>query len=634
MTKHNEDQNNAIQKHDHQFFKSVINNLDDLAIFFINTEGIIQTWNLGAENLLHYSKEEVIGKHFSIIYQNDSIESKYPEYVLNKVNEVGKFEHEGWRKRKDNTRFWAKSKVSVVYDDNGEFLGYYKIIQNLNVIKQSSESKKESEDRYRLLVHSVSDYAIFLLDNEGKISTWNSGAENLLGYQQEEVLNQSFTIFYTKEDLEAKFPQFALEKARQDGKFLYEIWKKKKDGSLFWASTILNVIKDSNFNVIGFSNITRDLSAKKIAEFDLWKSEEKYRTLVEGVQDYAIILLDKEGNVKSWNAGAEKLQGYKDEEIMGKHFSVFYTTESKESHFPEYELEKAVKDGRFEHEGWRVRKDGSMFWTNAIIRPLYNESGNLLGFSKISRDLTFRKRIEDELNRKNNELSKKNEDLDNFIYAVSHDLRVPISNLEGLIDALIQSLPDTCKEPVRELFLYTRKSIDNLKEVVRDLSEIGRIQKEENIEVVKVNFNELIEEFKTVHNKQIQEAKAIINCELEVKEILFSKKNLRSIIQNLLINAINYRSSERHPEISIRTAKENEYIQLIISDNGMGIQKVHLSRIFEMFKRIYTHVEGTGIGLYIVKRIMDNVEGKIEVFSDVGVGTTFKLYFPIVYVKV
>ncbi|MDQ3536806.1 MAG: PAS domain S-box protein, partial [Bacteroidota bacterium] len=408
-----------------------------------------------------------------------------------------------------------------------------------------------------------------------------------------------------------------------------EIWRKRKDGSLFWATTILNAVKDANFNIIGFSNVTRDITSKKIAESNLLESEEKYRILVEGVQDYAIIMLDKNGIVISWNSGAEKLKGYKAEEIIGKHFSIFYTHDFISSKFPEFELERAVKDGRFEHEGWRVRKDGSKFWTNAIISPLYDENGNLFGFTKIARDLTFRKNIEDELSQKNKELIKINSDLDNFIYAVSHDLRVPISNLEGLIDAIENTLEEQCKEPINQLLHYTIKSIENLKEVVKDLSEIGRIQKEENIEVIKLNFLELLNDFNLVHKKQIKESNAVINYHFQVEEIYFSKKNLRSILQNLLINAINYKAPDRQPEIWVRSFLENNFICLTISDNGLGIKEEHLSRIFEMFKRIYTHVEGTGIGLYIVKRIIDNVEGKIEVMSKAGFGTTFKLYFPI-----
>ncbi|MDQ3534775.1 MAG: PAS domain-containing sensor histidine kinase, partial [Bacteroidota bacterium] len=624
----NEDNKNQLSKIKSHLCNFFFNNVDDLAIIFIDTNGIIQVWNSGAEKLLQYSQNEIIGKHFSITYQKDSIETKYPDYVIEKVKEVGKFEHEGWRKKKDNTVFWAKSKTSSVFDEKGILLGYLKIIQNLNEAKNSFEGEKVSENRYKMLVNSVSDYAIFLLDEHGKISTWNSGAEKILGYKKEEVLNKDFSMFYADKDQDANFPQLVLEKAKEEGKFHFEAWRKRKNGSLFWTSTIVNSIKDCNHQILGFSNVTRDLTSKKTAESDLWESEEKYRILVEGVHDYAIIMLDTFGYIKSWNNGAEKLHGYKTEEIIGKHFSIFYTSDSIENKFPEFELEKAVKDGKFEHEGVRMRKDNSTFWTNVIISPLYDERGNHIGFSKIARDLTFGKRIGDELNNKNKELSKINADLDNFIYSVSHDLRVPISNLEGLIDAISITLPESCKEHVSEMFLYTKKSINNLKEVIKDLSEIGRIQKEENIEVVKIIFSELVEEFKFFHKNQIEEANAIIKCDFKIEEIYFSKKNLRSILQNLLINAINYRSPNIQAEIWIKTFREKNYICLSVSDNGMGIKQEYLSRIFEMFKRIYTHVEGTGIGLYIVKRIMDNVEGKIEVTSKVREGTTFKLYFP------
>ncbi|CAN5493223.1 hypothetical protein BH23BAC1_BH23BAC1_17070 [soil metagenome] len=612
-------------------FKNIIDNLDDLALILLDTDGNIITWNQGAERLTGYAEKEVIGQHFSIIYPKDSVESKYPDYVLNKVKEAGKFEHQAWRTRKDYSTFWANASVKSVTDKNGKVVGYSKIIQNLDEIKKTSLNIRRSEEQYKMLVKSVSDSAIFLLDSKGNVSTWNNGAENLLGYKKDEVMGKNFNIFYSDEDNESNLPQIILDKAENEGKYQFEAWRKIKDGSLFYAHTHINTIRDHSQKVIGFSNVTRNLTERKTAELNLWESEEKYRMLVDSVEDYAIILLDAEGKIRSWNAGAERLKGYSQEEIMGKHFSVFYPSETLKNQFPDFELEMARKDGKFEQEGWRVRKDGSLFWTNVIISPIYDEVGQILGFSKIARDLTSRKSIENELQEKNQELNKINSDLDNFIYSVSHDLKSPISNFEGLLDALSGNLSKECKEPVRKIFTYLDRSLKKLKEVVNDLSEVGRVQREDQsaIELVNVKIDELVDEFRITHQNQIEEANAVIKTELEFNEIKFSKKNLRGILNNLLANSLNYRSPDRPPEIIVKSYKVKDFFCLSISDNGLGIKKEHFSRIFEMFKRINTHVEGTGIGLYIVNRIVENVNGKIEIESELGKGTTFKIYLPL-----
>lgn len=352
----------------------------------------------------------------------------------------------------------------------------------------------------------------------------------------------------------------------------------------------------------------------------LIQSEDKYKKLVSSVKDYAIFMLTPDGYVASWNPGAKNLKGYSEEEIIGKHFSIFYPEDIK-NEYPQYELKKAVEVGRFEDEGWRIRKDGRRFWANVVITTMYDDQGKHIGFSKVTRDLTERKAAEDNLKKINN-------DLDNFIYTASHDLKAPISNLEGLMNAVFDQIESECSTGVKELFLYMNKSVEKLKVIIRELTEISQVQKNTADDIGNVSIEELIEEFKISYNKEFEENKTSIFTELKTQELFFSRKNLRSIINNILGNAIKYRSPERDPRIIIKTYKVENFNILEFQDNGLGFNLNDKEKLFGMFKRLHDHVEGTGVGLYIVKKIIDNSGGKIEVHSEIGKGSTFKVYLP------
>jgi PAS domain S-box-containing protein len=248
----------------------------------------------------------------------------------------------------------------------------------------------EWEEPFRLFIESVQDYAIFMLDADGVVVTWNAGAERAKGYRAAEIIGKDFSIFYSEEDVRAGKPQRLLGLAAKEGRVEDEGWRVRKDGSKFWANVTLTAIKDATGKLIGFGKLTRDLTESRRTELALRRTEERYRLFIEAVQDYAIFLLDPEGNVSTWNTGAERIKGYKANEIIGQHFSRFYPEEDVRSGKPAWELEVATKEGRFEDEGWRLRKDGSKFWANVIITPVKDSMGGLLGFSKVTRDVTER----------------------------------------------------------------------------------------------------------------------------------------------------------------------------------------------------------------------------------------------------
>jgi PAS domain S-box-containing protein len=248
----------------------------------------------------------------------------------------------------------------------------------------------QREEPFRLFVESVQDYAIFMLDPEGRIVTWNAGAERAKGYKASEIIGRHFSSFYSAEDVRAGRPQRLLDLALKEGRVEDEGWRVRKDGSQFWANVTITAVRDAAGKLIGFGKVTRDLTEHRRADVALRHSEERSRLFIEAVQDYAIFMLDPEGSVITWNAGAERIKGYKASEIVGQHFSRFYPEEDVRGGKPAWELEVAGREGRFEDEGWRLRKDGSRFWANVIITAIRDSAGILLGFSKVTRDSTER----------------------------------------------------------------------------------------------------------------------------------------------------------------------------------------------------------------------------------------------------
>ncbi|NUO63670.1 MAG: PAS domain S-box protein [Gemmatimonadaceae bacterium] len=252
----------------------------------------------------------------------------------------------------------------------------------------------EVGELHRLLVESVQDYAIFALDPDGYILSWNAGAERFKGYAAEEIVGKHFSIFYPKAKVESGWPEHELKEAARVGRFEDEGWRIRKDGSRFWANVVITALRDSSGQLLGFAKVTRDLTERRAAEEALRLSEERFRLLVTSVKDYAIFMLDPGGHVATWNEGAERAKGYKAEEIIGKHFSIFYPPEKVAVRFPDFELAEAARVGHFEDEGWRIRKDGSRFWANVVITALRDGDGKLVGFGKVTRDLTERRAAE------------------------------------------------------------------------------------------------------------------------------------------------------------------------------------------------------------------------------------------------
>ena len=375
----------------------LIDNLQEYAVFTLDTQGRISSWNSGAERIHGYSAHEVIGKHFSLFFPQEELQSGTPWAQLEEVTKQGRLETEDWRVRKDGSRYWGNILIIVLRDPQGSPLGYGCMVQDFSERKRAEETLRSSEERFRLLVQGVRDYAIFMMDPMGRISSWNDGAEQIKGYKADEIIGKHFSIFYTQEDLRRGKPAWELEVAKRTGRFEDYGWRVRKDGSRFWANVVVTALRDAGGRLYGFGKVTRDVTRQRQADEALRASEERFRLLVQGVRDYAIFMLDPNGNVSSWNEGAERIKGYSAGEIIGRHFSAFYTESDLKAGRPQRNLQHAMEYGEVEDEGWRVRKDGSRFWANVVITALKDDSGALYGYSKVTRDITDKRMAQEAL---------------------------------------------------------------------------------------------------------------------------------------------------------------------------------------------------------------------------------------------
>jgi PAS domain S-box-containing protein len=368
-------------------------------------------------------------------------------------------------------------------------------------------------------------------------------------------------------------------------------------------------------------------------------SPEKLNTLfINQIKGYAIFTMDKNGIITSWNEGAERVKGYTENEIVGQFYGLLHPDEYQQAGKPEEEMALALENGIYEKEDWRKRKDGSLFWATVTLTPIFSDAGEHVGYTKVTGDITKQKELQDKLaerqqsalEHKNTELHRINSDLDNFIYTASHDLRSPITNIEGLVAYLKDELAEmNCmNEETEEILQRVVSSVDRFKHTIEDLTEISRLHKNfsESTTDEIINIQEVYEDILADMGYPTKENGIFIQTNFEVHQLKFSKKNFRSVLFNLISNSLKYKDPGRDCVINIHTRLEEPCVRLVVKDNGLGIHKRHHKQLFTMFKRFHDHVEGTGVGLYMVKRIVENAGGKIEVESEEGGGTKFILH--------
>jgi PAS domain S-box-containing protein len=505
-----------------------------------------------------------------------------------------------------------------------------------------------SEERFRLLVEGVRDYAIFMLDPQGRVRTWNAGAALITGYQAGEIVGEHFSRFYPGEALARDLPGHELRVATAEGRFEDEGWRVRKDGSRVWANAVLSAIHERDGRLIGFAQIMRDLTQRREHEEHLRQSEERFRLLVEGVSDYAIFMLDVDGRVATWNNGAARIKGYRAEEIVGRHFSTFYPQEAVDSGWPDHELRVAAAEGRFVDEGWRIRKDGSRFWAQVTITALRDEGGRLRGFAKLTRDLTERKRAEAlEANGAQREALLESERSarmmaqrtarmkDEFLATLSHELRTPLNAILGWTQLLRSRGAPSAAEFQRGMEVVERNAraqvrlIDDLLDLSRILS--GRFR----LDVQEVALAEIVRGVLDSVEPAAQAKGIRLENVLDPRSVIVSgdAARLQQVFWNLLSNAVKF--TPKGGRIQVLLQRVNSHIEFSVSDTGVGIPAEFLPHVFERFTQSdgSAHREhgGLGLGLAIAKQLVDLHGGAIQAKSmGEGRGATFVVTLPLI----
>jgi two-component system CheB/CheR fusion protein len=507
------------------------------------------------------------------------------------------------------------------------------------------EAFRQSEERFRILVESVRDYAIFMLDPVGNVVTWNAGAERLKGYRADEIIGSHFSKFYPKEEQATK-PAMELRITSRKGVYKEEGWRVRKDGSRFWARVVLTALRGKNGRLRGFAKVTYDMTEQKKTDELLRQSEERFRLIVESVQDYAIFMLDPKGNIVTWNKGAQRLKGYTHQEIIGKHISTFYTPEGRLEKRPQKLLAQAFKEGRVFDEGWRVRKDGSRFWANCTITALTDGHGDLRGFSKVTRDMTESKKKEDallnayqlleervkertrDLQKYAEELMRSNADLQQFAYIASHDLQEPLRIVSVYVDLLKKQLKKANTDgEIMNYFGYLQEGALRAQRLIKELLEYSRIGSQGEA-FSEVPIGHVIAHVLSLLDVAIKENNAVVTHD-GLPTVHVDRFQMEQLFQNLISNAIKYRSKE-DPKIGISAERKNGEWMFRVTDNGIGIEPQYKDQIFTVFKRLHSTQDypGTGIGLALCKKIIERHNGRIWVESSLGKGATFVFTLP------
>ncbi|SFC19425.1 hybrid sensor histidine kinase/response regulator [Massilia yuzhufengensis] len=503
--------------------------------------------------------------------------------------------------------------------------------------QHSSKPPLTDEQRFQYLIAGISDYAIYMLDPAGHVASWNAGAQRFKGYVAHEILNSHFSRFYTPEDREDGLPARALAHAFEHGKYEAEGWRVRKDGTRFWAHVVIDPIYDEERHLLGYAKITRDVTQRKLAEDALRDSEQRFRLLVQGVTDYAIYMLSPEGVVSNWNVGAERIKGYAYAEIVGSHFSRFYTDEDRERGLPAHALGTAARVGRYESEGWRVRKDGTRFWAHVIIDAIHGDEGGLIGFAKITRDLTEKKQAAEALEQAQLALfqSQKMESIGQLTGGVAHDFNNLLSVLASGLEVLTMTRQGGADAKTLDSM---RRAIDRGATLTQQLLAFARQQP---LQPETRSINRLISGFESVLRRAGHSSMEFeFRLDPQAGNAVVDAARFESALLNLVVNARDAMPDGGRLEVDTApvTLRENEvaglapgpYVCIAVTDTGTGMEPETVQRAFEPFYTTKETGKGTGLGLSQVYGFIKQSGGDVVIHSAPGDGTTITIYLPAV----
>jgi PAS domain S-box-containing protein len=495
--------------------------------------------------------------------------------------------------------------------------------------KLHAGSGRPSPELFELMAESVRDYAIFLLDDAGRVASWNKGAEAIKGYTRADIIGQHFSRFYTQEDVARGWPAHELRQAELSGRFEDEGWRVKKDGTRFWANVVITALKNADGTVLAYSKITRDITERRANEEKLRQSEERFRLLVEGVKDYAIYMLDPKGIVTSWNNGAALITGYEAEEVLGRHFSIFYSAEDVREGRPETGLALARLHDGTEDEGFRVRKNGTRFWARIVVTPLYDGQGQLRGYAKVTQDLTERKHAE--------ALENVTSSINEFIAVLAHELRNPLAPIRSAVSILNRE--KELSEHMSKVVQIIDRQSRQLMRIVNDILDVSRITRG-TFSVLKQPTNVLDIVTRSVEAAQpgldAMGHTLVVETLDEAPMIVGDEVRLTQALTNLLNNATRYTEPGGAIRLSLTLEQAAGVAEVVIRvrDNGRGIAPDLLGSIFGMFvqgeSKHSTSGSGLGVGLALARTIVERHHGQLEARSaGIGQGSEFTIRLPL-----
>ncbi|MDP3852830.1 PAS domain-containing sensor histidine kinase [Phenylobacterium sp.] len=493
----------------------------------------------------------------------------------------------------------------------------------------------DDDGRYRLLVESITDYAVYMLDPSGVVISWNPGAQRFKGYTAAEIVGHNFSRFYTESDRAAGIPQHGLATAAAEGRFETEGWRVRKDGGRFWAHVVIDPIRSHTGEILGFAKITRDLTERRASEEALRRSEEQFRLLAQGVTDYAIYMLDPQGRVTNWNLGAERIKGYSADEIVGQHFSRFYTDEDRAAGLPERGLAVAAREGRSETEGWRIRKDGGRFWANVVIDAIRGPDGAIIGFAKVTRDVTERRAVAQALEEAREALfqSQKLDAIGQLTGGVAHDFNNLLMAILGSLELVMKRIPVHPRTtPLIENAIHAAQRGATLTRRMLAFARRQELRREA------VDVHNLVGGLVGLVERSIgPTVKVEVRLATGLPPVETEANQLESALLNLAVNA-----RDAMPDGGVLTIwaemadhpggdnlPEGPYVRIGVTDTGEGMDEETLGRAVDPFFTTKGVGKGTGLGLSMVHGLAEQSRGRLKLASRKGDGSTIELWLPV-----